>query len=167
VKLNVGRDGSLQVSLEAAEVDLLREVPRQLRLLYEADVDDPARARLFPTAYLDPTEEAAEQQWRARVHPELLRERLEGLNRLFATLERGSPRGRRIRVDLTPEDVQVWLSVLNDARLAFGSRLGVSDDTDVYEITPADPLGPEKEAYAWLTSLQGVMVDALLGTMPR
>ncbi len=34
-------------------------------------------------------------------------------------------------VHLDPDDVQAWLAVLNDARLALGTRIGVTDDTDL------------------------------------
>jgi hypothetical protein len=166
VKLKPGRDGSMTMTLEPAEVDLLRAVPEQLRRLYESDTEDPARERLFPRAYLDPTEENAEAQWRSVVHPELLRERLEGLDRLLQTLDLGDARGRRLKVDLTADDVNVWLAVLNDARLAFGTRLDVSDDTDIYRFAPDDPLALEKAAYAWLTTLQGALIETLLGTLP-
>jgi hypothetical protein len=167
VKFKSGRDGTVSLTLEPAEVELLRDVPEQLRRLYEGDSDDPARERLFPRAYLDPTEEGSEEQWQAVVYPELLRDRLEGLDRLLGALDRGrSIRGRRIEVDLPPDEVNVWLAVLNDARLAFGTRLGVSDDTDIYRFVPDDPLALEKAAYAWLTTLQGALVETMLGTLP-
>lgn len=166
MRFRAGSDGTVVVTFDATEVELLREVPEQLRLLYAADPDDPARARLFPRAYLDPTEEAAEREWQAVVHPELLREKLAGLDRVLRALEAAEVRGRRSRVTLGPDEVSVWLAVLNDARLAFGSRLGVRDDTDVYRYAPDDPLAPEKAAYAWLTTLQAALVEALLGTMP-
>ncbi len=166
MRFKAGRDGSVAIVLEPAEAELLRDVPEQLRLLYAADADDPARARLFPRAYLDPTEDRAEEQWQAVVHPELLRERLEGLDRVLGAIDAAEAKGRRVRVSLTPDEVAVWCSVLNDARLAFGSRLDVSDDTDVYRFTPDDPLALEKAAYAWLTSLQGALVETMLGTLP-
>ena len=156
----------MELTLESAEVDLLREVPEQMRALYDAPPDDPARARLFPRAYLDPTEERAEQEWEALIHPELLRERLAGLDRVVAALDRAEPRGRRFRVALSPDEVSVWLQVLNDARLAFGTRLEITEDSDVYRIAPDDPLGLEKAAYAWLTTLQGTLVEALLTAVP-
>jgi hypothetical protein len=152
--------------LEAGELQLLRDVPEQLRVLYDAPADDDARARLFPRAYLDPTEERAEDEWRALVHPALLRDRLDALDRVLGALDRAEPRGRRTRLALSAEEVSVWLAVLNDARLAFGTRLGITDDTDVHRIAANDPQGPEKAAYAWLTVLQGALVEALLGTLP-
>ena len=166
MRIKPGRAGSVQIVFDAAEVELLREVPEQLRLLYEAPGDAAARSRLFPRAYLDPTEEKAEQQWQAAVHPELVRERLEGLDRLLGALADAEVKSRRVKVSLTADDVGVWLTVLNDARLAFGSRLGISDDTDVFRFAPDDPLALEMAAYAWLTTLQGGLVETLLGSMP-
>lgn len=166
MKMKTTRDGSVTITFDSAEVELLREIPEQLRLLYHGDPGDPARARLFPRAYLDPTEEDAEREWEAAVHAELLRERLEGLARLAATLDAAESTGRRVRVVLSGDDVSVWLSVLNDARLAFGERLGVTDDTDVYRYAPDDPLALEKAAYAWLTTLQGALVETRLDAMP-
>lgn len=166
MKCKGGRDGSVELVLDAAEADLLRDIPAQLRGLYDSPADDPALQRLFPRAYLDPTEDRAEQEWQALTHPELLRERLERLDLLLGTLDRGVAKSRRLRVALEPDDVAAWLAVLNDARLAFGSRLGITEETDVYRIEADDPLGLEKAAYGWLTMLQGVLVEALLGTLP-
>jgi hypothetical protein len=166
VKCRSGRDGSVELTLDADEAALLREIPVQLRFLYDAPTGDPARARLFPRAYLDPTEERAEQEWEALAHAELLRDRLDALEQVLAVLDRAETKGRKVRVGLTSEEVGVWLAVLNDARLAFGTRLGITDDTDVYRIAPDDPARLEKAAYAWLTGLQGELVEAMLRTMP-
>ena len=86
---------------------------------------------------------------------------------VLVTLDRGEPKGRRVKVGLGPDDVAAWLAVLNDARLAFGTRLGITDDTDLHRIDADDPLGLEKAAYAWLTMLQSVLVEALLETLPE
>lgn len=166
MKLKGGAAGSVTMTFDQPEAELLREIPVQLRMLYESDTADPARERLFPRAYLDPTEEEAEQQWAALMHPELLRQRLEGLNAVLATLDAGEVKGKKLRVILTADDVSMWLAVLNDARLAFGTRLEISDDDDVYEFHTNDPLAAERAAYVWLTNLQGALVEVLLGTLP-
>ena len=43
-------------------------LPVELREVFDGPLDDPAGKRLFPAAYLDPTEEAAETEWKAMVH---------------------------------------------------------------------------------------------------
>ncbi|HWW44396.1 MAG TPA: hypothetical protein VN180_04930, partial [Acidimicrobiia bacterium] len=81
------RGGTVDATFERGELQLLEGLPEQLRTLYGGTDDDPARARLFPRAYLDPTEEQAEQEWQELVHPGLLAGRLDALTRLAATLE--------------------------------------------------------------------------------
>ena len=162
------RDGSLEVTLEQQELELIRDLPAQLRVLYEGERDDPARERLFPRAYLDPTEEQAEQEWQELVHPDLMAGRLEALQRLVATLDGAqSARRDRVVVHVGPDDVPAWLSVLNDARLALGTRLGVTDDTDVTDVGADDPNAPIVAAYTWLTYLEGELVETLLGDLPQ
>ncbi len=156
-------DGGMVVTLEAVEADLLGELPDQLRAVYEAGDDDPAHARLFPQAYLDPTEERAEREWRELVHPELLGDRVAALDRLRAVLGAGSPRGGTVRYQLDAEGVEALLGILNDARLALGTRLDVTEELDLSELDPRDPNAPLFAAYAWLTGLEAELVDVLLG----
>ena len=161
------RGGIVDATFERGELELLEGLPEQLRTLYGADDDDPARARLFPRAYLDPTEEQAEAEWRELVHPGLLEARLDALSTLETTIAAAEPTKRdRLVVHLSAEEANAWLSVLNDARLALGSRLGVTDDTDLATVDPSDPDAPTLAAYGWLTYLEGELVDTLLGDMP-
>jgi hypothetical protein len=161
------RDGHVDATFERAELDLLEGLPEQLRTLYGADDEDPARARLFPRAYLDPTEEQAESEWEALVHPGLMEARLDALTTLETTIAAAEPTRRdRLVVRLSAEQANAWLSVLNDARLALGSRLGVTDDTDLAALDPSDPNAPTLAAYGWLTYLEGELVDTLLGDLP-
>ena len=153
------------VSLPAGEVEILRTVPEQLGdvLARPRDPDDPVARRLFPTAYLDPTQEQAEQEWQELVYPELLRERLARLEVVTDSLARGVERRGTIEVLLSGEEVEAWLGVLNDARLAVGTRLGVTEDLDERTVDPEDPEAPAHALYAWLTWLEGELVETLLG----
>jgi hypothetical protein len=166
MKFKGGRDGTVVVTFDEVEVQLLHDVPAQLRALYEGPDADPARERLFPRAYLDPTEEDDEEQWVALVHPELLRQRLEGLDAVLRILDAGTTKGKRTQVTLSPDDVNLWLGVLNDARLAFGTRLEITDDTEIWYSPAGDTLAAERAAYAWLTTLQSLLVDTMLETLP-
>jgi hypothetical protein len=161
-------DGGVRVTLAEPEAALLRNLPDELRTLYDAGNEgDPARARLFPRAYLDPTEENAEDEWQQLVHPELLRERLAALEHVVSSLAAAEPtRGGEVVVTLVPDAVNAWLAVLNDARLALGTRLGVNDGTDYEDLDSDDPEAPAMAAYAWLTYLEGDLVETLLGGMP-
>ena len=154
----------MQATIDPAEVELLRALPGELRGLYEADdPGDPVHERLFPRAYLDPTQEEAEAEWQQLVHPELLRERLEALELIGSSLERGEPHRGRVRVELSEDETQAWMGVLNDARLALGTRLGVTEDMDYTVLDPDDPQAASYAAYIWLTELQGDLVGTLLG----
>ena len=155
-----GPDDTLVVSLAEEELGLLRSLPEQLREVFEGEEEDPARERLFPRAYLDPTAESEEAEWQAVVHPSLLRERLDALRLINATLGRASPEGDWWQIALTPDEVQAWLGVLNDTRLVLGTRLGVTDEERALD--PADPEAGAYAMYQWLTWLQGDLVEALL-----
>jgi hypothetical protein len=162
------RDGRVDVTLEPTEVALIRDLPEQLRALYQGDQSDPARERLFPRAYLDPTEEQAEQEWQELVYPDLLSARLESLDRLTASLDAAEPaRKDRVVLHLQPDDVQAWLAVLNDARLALGTRIGVTESAEMTEVDPGDPEAAAIAAYTWLTYLEGELVEELLGDLPK
>ena len=160
------KDRRLVLTLPAQAAVLLRQIIVELGEMFSAPTPGAVSDRLFPRAYLDPTEEAAEEQWTALVHPELLRQRLEGLDELLRTLDGGVTKGKRTQVTLSPDNVNLWLGVLNDARLAFGTRLDITDDTNIWYSPPDDPLAAERAAYAWLTTLQGLLVDTMLGTLP-
>lgn len=162
-------DGLLTLTLTVEEAGLLRALPDELRDLYESgpNDEDPVQSRLFPRAYLDPTAEDAEREWRDLVHPELVRDRLSSLDRLLLTLEETASKEQgSIIIRLEPEAVDALLSVLNDARLALGIRLGVTDDTDYDDVDPSDPRAPAIAAYSWLTYLEGELVETLLGDLP-
>lgn len=178
------RRGEVVARLRPEELALLRGLPAELRALIDdpvrddADVthsdpeserapetaepvDDAVRRRLFPLAYLDPTEEDAEKEWQRMVHPELVRAKLDALSLLAGTLERAAETRGRVEVVLSPEETEAWLGVLNDARLALGVALGVTEDLDL-EAMAGDPAAAGYAMYGWLTALQGALVDALL-----
>jgi hypothetical protein len=181
------RRGELVVRLQPEELAVLRGLPSELRPLVdepepagepdvtaadpEADrapnadesAEDKVRRRLFPLAYLDPTEEEAEKEWQRIVHPDLVRSKLESLSTLAATLERASENKGRVDIVLSPEETEAWLGTLNDARLALGVALNVTEDVDMEARIRAEDAGaPGYAMYAWLTELQAALVDALL-----
>ena len=63
---------------------------------------------------------------------------------------------------MSPEVAQRWLIVLNDMRLALGTRLGVTAE-GFEEIDPDDPEAAARAAYYWLTAIQ----DELLTQMSK
>jgi hypothetical protein len=159
------RGEGVVVTLDANEVELLRTIPGEVRGALEQpeSKDDPVYNRLFPSAYLDPTEESAEQEWQELVHPELLQARLAALDLMATTLDRAVTKRGRAEVELAPEEVEAWLGVVNDARLALGTRLGVTEDAESEAIDPSDPTAPAHAAYGWLTWFENDLVETLLG----
>jgi Domain of unknown function (DUF2017) len=159
------RGEGVVVSLPAGEIEILRSIPEQLGEVLAAPpgTDDPVFRRLFPTAYLDPTQEVAEREWQDLVHPELLRQRLAALELVTQTLDRGIEKRGSIEVVLTADEVEAWLGVINDARLALGTRLGVTEDLDERELDPSEPDAGAHALYAWLTWMEGELVETLLG----
>jgi len=156
-----GSGDTLVVSLAPVELELLRGLPDQLQAVLDGPADDPARSRLFPRAYLDPTAETEDEQWQELVHPELLRERAEQLTTITASFGRAEAAGEWQEIALEPDDVQAWLGVLNDLRLVLGARLGVT--ADPRRVDPEDPQAPAFAVYDWLTGLEADLVDQLLG----
>lgn len=126
-----------------------------------APPSDPVLARLFPDGYRDDPDAAAEL--RALTEDDLRTQKLENVNTLLATLPLD---GGPIRLD--SEQAEAWLLALNDARLVVGTRLEVTDDTDILdeldEAVLRDPTGPRVFAlsvYQLLGYLQESLVEAL------
>ena len=168
----IRRDGErLVLTLHPAEVETLRDLGRQLETLLDEPDDsvpdpdrgqDPVRDRLFPRAYLDPTADEEERDWQSSVHADLVRQKSEAVEALMASLEGDVPSGDRfVEVVLEPETAEQWAAALNDVRLALGVVLEVTED-DV-QLADGDPRAPGLELYQWLTMMQGVLIDALLG----
>jgi hypothetical protein len=158
------RTGRVVLRFEPVEVETLIDVVAELRAVIEAGVrDDPVSRRLYPRAYLDPTEEESEEQWQALVQPDLMRERLDALATVTATLTDAAPARRgNLEIVLTEASESQWLAVLNDARLAHGTALDLTEETELEHFAADDPRRGRFLLYTALTSLQGELVDALL-----
>jgi hypothetical protein len=154
----------VEISLGAGEASLLGGLADELRPLLTGEAAstdlDPIRERLFPRAYSDPTEDDAEDEWQLAVHGDLVRERVEALDTLTRAVAGADKRRSQRVVRLSLADTERWLTALNDARLALGVRLGITEDLD-YDAIPDDERGAY-EIYGWLTYLQGELVETLL-----
>ena len=118
--------------------------------------DDPVLARLFPDAYKDDDEAAAEFR---RYTESGLRETKHGRVRTaLATLN--APGSEH---PLTPDETQAWLGALNDLRLALGTRLDVAEDWQE-QAAGLEPDNPDLvlfTVYDWLSMLQELLVRCL------
>ncbi|PSK86282.1 uncharacterized protein DUF2017 [Murinocardiopsis flavida] len=89
--------------------------------------EDPVLARLFPDAYGDDAKAASD--FRRYTEDELRRHKRENAQTMLESIPAEVPRtGCRVELDLA--DAHAWLKGLNDVRLALGTRLGVSEETD-------------------------------------
>jgi hypothetical protein len=160
------RAGTLVVQLEAHELALFGRLCRELReLLASADTEG-AVDRLFPRAYLDPTEEEREVVWQATEGSSLHRDRLDALDLLVDLTDTASQRGSG-SVQLDARGEAAWLGVLNDVRLVIGDQIGVTDDDDGDRVPADDPRSGLAVVYDWLTGLEAELVDLLLDELPE
>jgi hypothetical protein len=156
------RGGALRVTLYSQEVELLAMTARDMVAIVEAPPDGEVRDRLYPRAYLDPTEETAQGEYDALVHDDLVRDRRTALEVIVAGLDGATPNNKGvIEIALTPAEEMQWLTGVNDARLVIGTALGVSEDGDTdYETD--DPRFEYGVLYGWLTQLHFELVSVLL-----
>jgi hypothetical protein len=146
----VGDGGALVIVLEFtdSELQLLRTLLTQYDELVQADDDDPVLDRLFPVAYRDDQDAAAE--FARYTRSGLVDHKTANAGRVAAALT-----GDDGVIELDPEAAEHWLPVLTDLRLIVAERLGIRADDDPI---PDDDLG---EVYHWLGGLQGHLVEAL------
>lgn len=121
--------------------------------------EDPALARLFPDAYPDDVEASAdfrrftERSLReAKVaHAHLVRVALAQVNGTAT-------------IAVTDETSGAWLGLLNDLRLALGTRIGITEDysEELAELSDDDPMAGVMHIYDWLTFLQETLVRSLM-----
>ena len=145
------RKGGVEVRLPDIEREFLRSLAPEMRELLESP-EDPAVARLFPVAY--PDDEQRQAEYRLLAGGELLDSHIAAL----ATLEASADAER-----LDEEQAHAWMRALNEVRLVLGTRLDVTEEGDERPSDPGDPRIPAFAAYDYLSSLQGELVEALLG----
>jgi hypothetical protein len=146
------RGDDLLLDLPEHEARLLGDLVAQLVTVLEGgDADDPAVARLLPSAYPDDEEAAAE--FRRFTSDDLTARKLANARRVLDDL--APPAAER----LDQAAQQSWLRTLTDLRLVLGSRLGVTADG------PAPSDDPQvlvmHDVFDWLGYLQESLVQTL------
>lgn len=142
--------GDFRVVLGRRERAVLRELPNELERALAEEAGDPALRRLFPPAYAE--DEEAEAEYRRLTGDGLLEGRRRSLRTFADTVDRDL---------LDAEDLEAWLTALNDLRLVLGTRLDVSEEDLVDPFDPRDPRAEELALYAYLSWLQEHVVAAL------
>ena len=173
-----GFEADLLRSLAAQLVELLRneeavphgQDPLEAMMDFSGPTsapDDPVLARLFPTAYSDDEEAAAEFR---RFTEAALRD---GKAAAACTIidgleEAGLPplleeEGLMIDVELDRPTAEIWMRSFTDLRLALATRLGVEQDDDEYwdALPDDDPRAQAHDIYDWVGYLQETLIRAL------
>jgi len=171
------RGGAIRADLEAVEADVLTAVAGDLLELLgeEADADpdplaamvglsdgpveapeDPALARLLPDAYGDDDEAATE--FRRYTEGDLRAGKRANAGTVLATLAPLTGRGGRLVLDR--DEADAWLGCLNDLRLVLGSRLEVTEETEL-DPRADDPRAHALQVYGWLGWLQESLLSCL------
>ncbi len=118
--------------------------------------DDAVLARLLPDAYggTTPDHAQAAREFRRYTEQDLRAAKRAAASALLARLPQG---GGTVLLDR--DDADSWLGCLNDLRLALGTRLGVTEDTDLD--AGAGPRGEGLRLYGWLGWVQESLLRCL------
>lgn len=150
----------VRMQLRDEEVDLLRRLRDELAsVLVEGDVDDAVTRRLFPPAVSGDDE--ADDELRRLMRDDLLQARLTALDEVLAYLDRAQRQRRRHVVVLTEGEPVLVLGVLNDMRLALGSRVGFDLLEGRDELTEDDPRLPTLAVMDYLAMWQEQLLAVL------
>ena len=151
------RGGEVVARLDPAEAGIVGLLLDQLEQLLDADADDvrgdPVMARLLPDWHRSDPELAAD--YRELTESSLREGKTDDLAMMRASLPAG---GGEVRLDR--DQAAAWLRSTNDLRLALGTRLDITEETE----PPEEVTGEEDQqlaVYYWLTAVQGSLVDAL------
>ena len=139
------RRGDFEIRLPDEERELLRTVAPQLREMLDGDLGDPGLKRLFPTAYADDPER--DREYHALVRDDLADRRRAAVDTFVETI--GETR-------LSEEQLLAWMGSINDLRLVLGTRLDVSEETELAAHAD-DPEAPLLALYAYL----GFLLEAI------
>lgn len=182
------KSGAAVATFTAFEADLLRSLAGQLIELLrneaaapesldplEAMLDfsgptrepeDPVLKRLFPTAY--PEDEEAAAEFRRYTEIDLRNGKAAGAAAIIDTLEDAGltdqpENGTYIDVELPPALAITWMRSFTDMRLAIATRLGIEDgDEEYWESLPdEDPQAQVHDIYDWVGYLQETLVRAV------
>ncbi|TYP82828.1 DUF2017 family protein [Blastococcus xanthinilyticus] len=152
------RGGRVVARLDRAEAGVVGLLLDQLEQLLAADpadsTGDPVMERLLPPGHR--SDRALADDYRDLTEQTLREGKADDLATVRATLPAD---GGDVRLDV--EQAGAWLRTSNDLRLALGTRLDISEDSEPPEEI-LDEGDHQLAVYYWLTALQGSLVDALV-----
>lgn len=144
------------LGLEAA---ILQGLPDQVEaLLTHPDSNRRVIERLFPPSYADPQED---EDNRRLLGETLMEGRRELVGQVRRQLARGAAVGEGVRLDLTPQAMDLLVRFLNDVRLIIATDLGVEGNLGERELDPDDPEAPRFALLEYLGGVESILVEAL------
>lgn len=147
----LNRDGQISVRLDDTMRALMKQVAEELRevLLVE---DPELTRRLYPTAY--PDDDEAEDGYQEVVHDQLLMQRLDGIDKLQASID-----DEEISVDTA----DAWMNTINQIRLVLGTKLDVGEEQ--VEIDQEDPEATSHVIYQVLSHILEELTSARISAL--
>jgi hypothetical protein len=166
--------GGVKADLEQIEAHVLRQLAEEiLSIVEEAPVsDDPLAAMLgMPAGDVD----APDNPVLSRLLPDAYRTDADAAGEFRrytdADLRAGKRANAQVLLDAIPiqggkiavsrDDADAWLTCLNDMRLALGTSLGVTEETDPDDLDEDDPEFHALNVYGWLGMLQESLLSCL------
>lgn len=147
------RNGTYHVQLPTEERAVLRRAATELLDSLE-DADNVGVQRLFPAAHRD--DPVGDAEFHLRRHDDLMAGRRAALATFLETAD---------DEQLGEDQLQCWLTSLNDLRLVLGTQLDVTEDMN--DIVPPDPRAPRYALYVYLGAVVEMLVDAAFGAIGR
>ena len=154
------RRGGLEMRLGEAEAEILTQVLREMRIQIAAAERPEHLRRLYPDAYPDDAE--AQNEFASYTRDDLTAAKLASLDTVDRALARGRVKRGLWATTLEDDEVGCMLGVINDARLALGTRLNVTEESEERSIDDSAPDAPAMSVYRWLGWLESFLVDELL-----
>lgn len=170
--------GGVRADVDAVEAQVLRQLAEELLGIIEpagsvdtasddplaalvglpsgevSPPDDPVLKRLLPDAYGD--DDAASSDFRRYTDADLRATKRGHATVVVETVpEGGGP------LALDRDQCDAWLGALNDMRLALGTSLAVTEETDPDDFPEDHPARQALEVYGWLGWLQESLLSCL------
>ena len=149
-------DGNVLLVMDAEEAGLLRGLVTEMQELIEqeASIQDAVIDRLFPSAYADPKDA---QAFSELVGDELKNGKLDAIRSVLSVL--GNP--GEVDATVPRSEIDGWLTVLTDLRLALGTRLDVTEEKMERELDASDPEAAGMAVLHWLGWMQEMFIRAI------